>query len=252
MIGVVGDGEPGRGHWLFTPAPLYLAFSTADGAEPERGRRMARPGSRPPRWSELTLHAARLRAARRRRPSAARVRGAHHRRRCVRGAALVLTPGVVDPYDGLRRHRDELAARGAAPRVRTRAGSRLVVGADLLRLGSPVLPGDEGHCDRRHLRDPGELRRLPRAARAERRRARHGRARRQVAGGVRNERAGQRRSGRISRAGSPTGMPAASTSSSGGRRGIPRASTRSSASATRTASRWRSIRVTRRRASCCA
>ncbi|MFL6019463.1 MAG: hypothetical protein ACJ74V_18205, partial [Gaiellaceae bacterium] len=25
-IGVVGDGEPGRGRWLFTPAPLYLAF----------------------------------------------------------------------------------------------------------------------------------------------------------------------------------------------------------------------------------
>src|SRR5919201_5106868 len=27
-IGVVGDSEPGRGHWFFTPAPLYLALST--------------------------------------------------------------------------------------------------------------------------------------------------------------------------------------------------------------------------------
>src|SRR5207244_1859937 len=26
VIGVVGDGEPGRGHWFFTPAPLYFAL----------------------------------------------------------------------------------------------------------------------------------------------------------------------------------------------------------------------------------
>ncbi len=25
-IGVVGDSEPGRGHWFFTPAPLYLVL----------------------------------------------------------------------------------------------------------------------------------------------------------------------------------------------------------------------------------
>jgi hypothetical protein len=27
VIGVSGDGTPGRGHWLFTPAPLYLALT---------------------------------------------------------------------------------------------------------------------------------------------------------------------------------------------------------------------------------
>jgi hypothetical protein len=35
--------------------------------------------------------------------------------------ALVLRPGVADPIAGLRRHRDDLAARGAAPPVEPRA-----------------------------------------------------------------------------------------------------------------------------------
>jgi hypothetical protein len=34
VIGVAGDGTPGRGHWFFTPAPLYLALTTADRREP--------------------------------------------------------------------------------------------------------------------------------------------------------------------------------------------------------------------------
>jgi hypothetical protein len=34
---------------------------------------------------------------------------------------VVVTPGTADPYTGLRRHREQLAARGAAPRIATRS-----------------------------------------------------------------------------------------------------------------------------------
>ena len=33
---------------------------------------------------------------------------------------VLVTPGTADPYAGLRRHREQLAARGAAPRIATR------------------------------------------------------------------------------------------------------------------------------------
>jgi hypothetical protein len=41
VVGVSGDGTPGRGHWLFTPAPLVLALSTAAEADPHGGEWLA-------------------------------------------------------------------------------------------------------------------------------------------------------------------------------------------------------------------
>src|SRR5829696_6813076 len=88
VIGVTGDGEPGWHHWFFTPAPLYFAW-----AEEDEGK-----------WLDLGL--------------------AYEGHTAVEGEfeapALVLTPGVLDPSTGLRRHRDDLAALGAAPAVEAR------------------------------------------------------------------------------------------------------------------------------------
>ena len=35
VIGVTGDGAPGRGHWFFTPAPLLFALTTAVALRPD-------------------------------------------------------------------------------------------------------------------------------------------------------------------------------------------------------------------------
>ncbi len=116
VIGVVGDGEPGRGHWLFTPAPLYLAFTTA--AAEEAGEWLDLGLAAP--VAELTF----TQLAYEPRDGGIHLRLEYEGHTRVDGAfaapALLLTPGVADPYEGLRRHREELAARGAAPRTRTR------------------------------------------------------------------------------------------------------------------------------------
>jgi hypothetical protein len=122
VVGVSGDGEAGRGHWLFTPAPLSLALTTAKGvddpAEPvEEG------------WLELALAAPvdELRFVQLRyRPAEGgfsleldydgqtEVDGEFH------VPTLLLTPGAPTPYAALRRQREELAARGVAPSVAPR------------------------------------------------------------------------------------------------------------------------------------
>jgi hypothetical protein len=110
VIGVVGDGEPGRHHWFFTPAPLYFAFAGDDEAE----------------WLDLGLAApveelTFVEAAYAVRDGGFHLRLEYEGHTRVDGdfeaPALILTPGVPDPYTGLRRHRDDLAARGAAPEV---------------------------------------------------------------------------------------------------------------------------------------
>src|SRR5439155_10650588 len=118
VIGVAGDGTPGRGHWFFTPAPLYLALTTAD------------PGERgTPAWmglgvaapvDELTFVQLEYRPG----DLAFELVLDYEGRTTVEGEfrapALVLTPGIPDPYAGLRRHRGDLVARGAAPAPRRR------------------------------------------------------------------------------------------------------------------------------------
>ena len=161
--------------------------------------------------------------------------------------SLVLTPGVPDPATGLRRHRDDLVARGAAP-ASPSASARLVDRADLLRLGRAVPP----LRDRRRLADgagdAGELRRAS-STRSSARGSTPGTVvdRRQVADRLRDERARHAKWPDL-KAGSRRGTQRGSTSCSGGRRGTRRVFRPSSASATRTVCRLRSTRRTRRRA----
>ena len=114
VIGVAGDGEPGRHHWFFTPAPLYLAWGREDEEE----------------WLDLGIVAPVEELTFVEASYAPREGGFHLRLEYdghteVDGAfeapTLVLTPGVPDPSTGLRRHREDLVARGAAPAIVDRA-----------------------------------------------------------------------------------------------------------------------------------
>ncbi len=107
VIGVSGDGEPGRGHWFFTPAPLW--FSLASPAGDGLGLGIAAPIEEL-RFVELAYRPA---------GSAFSLSLEYEGHTSVDGEfhapAVLLTPGAADPYAGLRRHREELAARGLAP-----------------------------------------------------------------------------------------------------------------------------------------
>ena len=119
VIGVVGDSAPGRGHWFFTPAPLYLALTGADGitdpASPAEdgwlGIGLAAP------VEELTFGELVYTPA----DEAFSLRLDYDGHTVVdgefRAPSVLLSPGVPDPYTGLRRHRDDLVERGAAPPV---------------------------------------------------------------------------------------------------------------------------------------
>lgn len=112
-VGVTGDGEPGRHHWFFTPAPLYFAFAE------EEEREWIDLGLAAP-VEELTF----VEAAYAPRDGGFHLRLEYEGQTHVDGEfaapALVITPAVPDPSTGLRRHRDDLAARGAAPPVAER------------------------------------------------------------------------------------------------------------------------------------
>jgi hypothetical protein len=113
VIGVTGDGEPGRHHWFFTPSPLYFAWAGEDEGE----------------WLDLGVVApvdelTFVEVAYVPRDGGFHLQLAYEGHTRVDGEfeapALVLTPGVLDPYTGLRRHRDDLVARNAAPPVAER------------------------------------------------------------------------------------------------------------------------------------
>ena len=113
VIGVTGDGEPGRHHWFFTPSPLYFAFAPDDESE----------------WIDLGIAApveelTFVEAAYAPRDGGFHLRLEYEGHTEVDGdfqaPAVVITPGVSDPLAGLRRHRDDLAVRGAAPAVEER------------------------------------------------------------------------------------------------------------------------------------
>ncbi len=113
VTGVVGGSEPGRARWLFTPAPLY--FALGDGtrwldvgiAAPVRELRFGEVA-----WQTVT--------------NGFSLALDYDGRTLVdgefRAPALIVTPGVADPYAGLRRHRGDLAERGFAPAPREREG----------------------------------------------------------------------------------------------------------------------------------
>jgi hypothetical protein len=105
VTGVVGEGEPGRARWLFTPAPLYWALGT-DGdwidvavVAPLEELRFAEVA-----W-EAVAKGFSLRLDY---DGQTRVDGEFR-------APVLLLQRTPDPWTGLRRHRDDLVARGAAP-----------------------------------------------------------------------------------------------------------------------------------------
>lgn len=120
-IGVAGSSQPGRAHWFFTPAPLYLALTTDDALEDPRaasspwlGVTLAAP------VDELTFVELVYEGGERAFDLHLDYEG-HTRVEGVFAApAVVLSPGTSDPYAGLERHRAELVARGAAPPVSER------------------------------------------------------------------------------------------------------------------------------------
>jgi hypothetical protein len=108
VTGVVGGGEPGRSRWIFTPAPLY--FALGDGLDIG----VAAPVEEL-RFPEVVFEAEANGFS-----LAFDYEGHTEVDGEFRAPALILTPDVPDPYAGLRRHRDDLAARGVAPAARER------------------------------------------------------------------------------------------------------------------------------------
>jgi hypothetical protein len=113
VIGATGDGEPGRHHWFFTPSPLYFAWAAEDERE----------------WLDLGVVApvdelTFVEVAYAPRDGGFHLRFEYEGHTSVDGEfeapALLFTPRVPDPYTGLRRHRDDLVARNAAPPVEER------------------------------------------------------------------------------------------------------------------------------------
>jgi hypothetical protein len=113
VIGVAGDSEPGRGHWIFTPAPLFLAFDTAED-DSWLGLGIATP------VGELTFVQLAYRPADRGFSLALDYDGHTQVDGAFSAPTIVLTPGLPDPYAGLARHRDDLVSRRAAPAPRAR------------------------------------------------------------------------------------------------------------------------------------
>jgi hypothetical protein len=120
VVGVSGDGQPGRGHWFFTPAPLSLWLTTAEPEDPSSvdegwvGFSLAAP------VEQLTF----VQLAYVPGDRAFSVRLEYEGHTAVEGEfatpSLLITPGAADPYEGLRRHRRDLVALGAAPPVESR------------------------------------------------------------------------------------------------------------------------------------
>jgi hypothetical protein len=118
VIGATGDGQPGRGHWFFTPAPLSLWLTASDVQEPIA----VAEG-----WVGLSVAAAleelefvQLAYVPFDRGFALRLEYEAHTRAdgTFRAPTILITPGVSDPYAGLRVYREQLAERGfAAPPI---------------------------------------------------------------------------------------------------------------------------------------
>ncbi|MEU4565229.1 hypothetical protein [Micromonospora sp. NPDC023956] len=120
VVSVNGEGgEPGVGRWLFTPAPTCFGLSRDRLAD--ESRLPAGP------WLMLGLAAARrsfVEFGYDPTPGGFSVRCEYQGHTRVDGAfttpTVLLLFGAADPYDGLRRYRAELVARGLVPPVTTR------------------------------------------------------------------------------------------------------------------------------------
>ena len=126
VIGVTGDSLPGRGHWFFTPAPLYLALSRQ---QPQAAPDAPADGG----WLGLGLLGAVDELDFTELAYLPADQGFHlcadyEGHRAVDGhfrtPALLLTPGQPTPYAGLRAYRTALVERGLAAPPRPRARPR--------------------------------------------------------------------------------------------------------------------------------
>lgn len=113
VVGVCGDGTPGRGHWFFTPAPLWLGLTTADVSEPEAGDWVGLGIAAP--VEQLAFPELAYRPGDRAFSLLLDYEGHTAVDGVFEAPAVVVSFGVTDPYQGLRRHRDELAARRVVP-----------------------------------------------------------------------------------------------------------------------------------------
>ena len=108
FAGVTGDGEPGRGRWLFTPPPLWFGLGD-DSRGDWLGLGLAAPVE-DLRFVEAAYEAAEGGFA---------VRLEYDGHTTVEGRfeapTVVLTPGLSDPFAGIRAHREDLVARRFSP-----------------------------------------------------------------------------------------------------------------------------------------
>jgi hypothetical protein len=107
VIGVNGDGTLGRGHWFFTPAPLYFALTTDE--ERWVGLGLAAP------VNELNFVELNYVPSDRGFSLRLDYQGHTHVDGDFDAPTVLITPGERDPYAGLRRHCGELLTCGAAP-----------------------------------------------------------------------------------------------------------------------------------------
>lgn len=89
VIGVVGDGSPGRGHWIFTPAPLFFALDDV-------GIAVTAP------VEELTFVELAYRPLEDGFSLSLDYDGHTHVDGEFHAPTVVLTPGLPDPYAGIR------------------------------------------------------------------------------------------------------------------------------------------------------
>jgi hypothetical protein len=111
--GVTGDGEPGRGRWLFTPPPLVFALTTAEAHDTDGAEWTSLALAAP--VEELTFVEASYEAAEGGFFVAFDYEGHTEVDRDFDAPALVLTFGLPDPYTAVSAHRDDLVRRGFAP-----------------------------------------------------------------------------------------------------------------------------------------
>jgi hypothetical protein len=115
VLGVSGDGELGRGHWFFTPPPLFLAFRRDD-EERWLGLGLAAP------VEQLGF----VQAVHRPGDRAFHLTLEYEGHTAVDGRfeapTAVITPNLETPYEGIRAQRHDLARRGAAPPVAEPSG----------------------------------------------------------------------------------------------------------------------------------
>jgi hypothetical protein len=95
VIGVSGDGSPGRGHWFFTPAPLFFALD-------DLGIGLVAP------VEELRFVEVEYRPSDRGFSLVLDYQGHTSVDGRFEAPTVVIRPGIADPYDGLRRHRDDV------------------------------------------------------------------------------------------------------------------------------------------------